>query len=140
MFVFLRIHGIVSQKSCKKVLSVMNRDLINPYRILLFADYSDFEVPIGTKFTLLKKMDAADTSYFIDGELTMATQQFAKPFDCIPKGWKTIIEMHFDTTSFDLVKSKIRVIDSWDTNTFLMCTNSRTQHDRSDENNRSLQG
>jgi len=98
----------------------MNRELSNPNCLLLVADYSDFEVPIGTKFNLLKKMDATDTSYSIDGQLTMVTQQFAKPFDCIPKGWKTIVEIRFDSASLELIKSRMKLIDSWSDNAYLI--------------------
>jgi hypothetical protein len=104
------------------IFSAMSKQPSGPQCLFLFADYSDFEIPIDSKFSLLKKIDAASPSYSIDGQLVMVTQQFFKPFDCVPQGWKTILEIKFDTQSLELIKSKLGVSDSWGSNAFLLYT------------------
>jgi len=104
------------------IFSAMAKQPSGPQCLFFFADYSDFEVPIGSKFSLLKKIDGVGHSYSIDGQLVMVTQQFFKPFDYVPQGWKTILEIKFDTRSLELIKSKLGVSDSWGRNAFLLYT------------------
>lgn len=57
----------------------------------------------------------------------MVTQQFFKLFDCIPQGWKTIIEIRFDTPSLEFIKSKMRIKDTWDSDIFVMYAETEDQ-------------
>ena len=59
-----------------------------------WASYAFADLPIGTTFDALVNR-ATQTSLATRAELVAVTQQFAKPFDGIPHGWKTIAAFAF---------------------------------------------
>src|SRR5688572_32402570 len=84
----LKILGKAEKNVCELFSEVMsdNRNLEN--EIILFCDYSGFDIPVGYVF---KKIIDANSNEF-SGELILksVSQQFARPFDMVPMGWKTI--------------------------------------------------
>jgi hypothetical protein len=85
----------------------------NSKTCILFVDYSDYDIPIGAKFSLFSTDEQGREIYKIDGELLQVTQSFLKPFDLIPKGHKTICEIKLDAPSLNLLRSKLPIVDSW---------------------------
>ena len=71
----------------KGVLDVKENDVV------LFCDYSEFDIPVGYCFTRVVKSD--NTILNCKVLLKKVSQQFLKPFDEIPHGWKTICKFEF---------------------------------------------
>ena len=86
---------------------------INSRSCILFVDFSDFNIPIGAKFTLFAEDEHGRMLHNIDGELVQVTQSFLKHFDQIPKGHKTICEIKLDEQSLSLLLSKLPIVESW---------------------------
>jgi len=85
-----------------KVLGRLSSRLYNLYKevmniregdVLLFCDYSEFDIPVGYSFTQVLKRD--NTAISCKVLLRGVSQQFLKPFDEIPHGWKTVCRFEF---------------------------------------------
>lgn len=79
--------------------------------LLLFCGYSDYEIPVGYVFNKITKEDEIMCTASIT--LKAVTQQYFKPFDCIPNGWKTISEFEFDVSTYEMMKKQMPIIDDW---------------------------
>ncbi|WP_429047370.1 hypothetical protein [Chitinophaga sp. W3I9] len=62
-------------------------------QIIFFCDYSEFDIPVGYCFTEVVRSD--NTILNCKVLLVNISQQFFKPFDEIPHGWKTISKFEF---------------------------------------------
>lgn len=110
---FIRIQGIASVSTEALLVAKLGRWPIHTDNCILFAGYSDFDIPLGTTFLFLVEKGATDMVYPIRGELIQITQSFLKYFDEIPRGHKTICEIKLDAPSLNLLRSKLPVIDAW---------------------------
>jgi hypothetical protein len=113
MNTFVRIFGIASKKVEKLLYDEMGNWPKTPNSCILFVDFSDFDIPIGTKFTLFAEDEYGNVLHNINGSLVQVTQSFLKPFDEIPKGHKTVCEIELDAQSVSLLRSKLPTINSW---------------------------
>ncbi|WP_293304156.1 hypothetical protein [Pedobacter sp. UBA5917] len=84
------------------VKEVLNLDNFDESEIIVFCAFSEYEIPIGTVFNFVENMNGY---VLIEGKITLigVTQQFFKPFDAIPKGWKTICKFKFDMETSSLL-------------------------------------
>lgn len=73
-------------------LSSLKNYLDDKY-ILLFADYSNFDIPLFQEFHSISFNDKRIIIF--NTTLIFVTQQYNKPFDFIPSGWKTIIVLSY---------------------------------------------
>ncbi|SEM30932.1 hypothetical protein SAMN04488505_10416 [Chitinophaga rupis] len=75
---------------------------IGEREVLLFCDFSEFDIPIGAVFTIVKDMEGDE---HLIGEVTLksVTQGFFLPFDMVPAGHKTLC-------AFDLGKEQPKII------------------------------
>jgi hypothetical protein len=111
---YVRLLGIVSEISANKLkfrLEAYNCDLASfekrdnelPYSILIFLDYSFFDIQIGANFLyLIEKSTTVDVTR-INGQLKFVTQNFGAPYDSIPLGHKTACVVCFDRASYELL-------------------------------------
>jgi hypothetical protein len=77
----------------------------------LFANYSEIDIAKGTHFQ--KVFDLHTTTVEdVKCELDEVTQQFGKPFDYIPAGWKTICKINFFNEVPSLIES-LPTIEDW---------------------------
>jgi len=69
-------------------------DVLNKLEVIVYCLYSEYDIPLGTIFHRIENMG---NQIVYEGEikLTKLTQQYLKPFDGIPKGWKTICKFKF---------------------------------------------
>jgi len=113
--VFVRIQGLVSQSSMKKIYEKLRIKEPSGNELLIFLDYSYFDVPIGFNFSYL--LEASNTKVVFPlnkGEIKYVTQQWGLPFaDGIPSGHTTICSIEFDPQSVNLLRSKIPIVDTW---------------------------
>lgn len=113
METYVRIYGIASKKIENLLFNAMDTWQKRSNSCIIFVDFSDFDIPIGTIFTIFAENEDGTGSHDINGELVQVTQQFLKPYDEIPRGHKTVCEIKLDERSVNLLRSKLSIIDSW---------------------------
>jgi len=84
---------------------------IGEREVLLFCDFSEFDIPIGTVFTIVKDMEGDE---HLIGEVTLksVSQGFLLPFDMIPKGHNTLCAFDFGKEQPGIVQ-RLSVIGDW---------------------------
>jgi hypothetical protein len=83
----------------------------------LFCSFSEFDIPIGQVFNEIEDMVNREK---INGGIVLknVTQQFWKPFDAIPAGWKTICHFEFPLGEVPLIVKNLPEVGGWyDSNT-----------------------
>lgn len=78
----------------------------------LFLSFAYADLPIGWSFTHVWSADDPNTFEKTDGAIGRCTQQFGRPFDEVPHGWKTIVLFHFEPNVPAMVKA-LPELDSW---------------------------
>ena len=102
------ILGKVSVEVLKNVASGFGNKSPRDY---FFVSYSEIDIPLEAKFTRVFCKNIENV-FTINSVLTGATQQYGKPFDLIPHGWKTICKFSFSGELPRLI-SDLPVIDDW---------------------------
>lgn len=113
METYVRIYGIASKKVENLLFNAMDTWRTTPNSCIIFVDFSDFDIPIGTYFTMFAENEEGTNIHYINGELVQVTQSFLKPYGEIPRGHKTICEIKCDEESANLLKSRLPIVDSW---------------------------
>lgn len=108
-FYYLIINGVVSSKA-HEVLNLQEQKLENTE--WFFVSYSEKEVAKSEVFTLAFEEECPDNFYKIKASPLVITQEFAKEFDCIPEGWKTIVLFQFWETDLKILE-KLNTLDAW---------------------------
>ncbi|HEV3413398.1 MAG TPA: hypothetical protein VG101_13030 [Puia sp.] len=129
MDIFVRVYGIASKSVERLIVNAMKNWPMNSKNLILFVDYSDFDISIGTEFTIFAEDIHGNKLHAINGKLIQVTQSWCKPFDQIPKGHKTVCEIEFDEQSANLIRSKLPTVESWSTpeRRFLLGTKNEIQ-------------
>ena len=104
----LGLAGIVSENSMKLIDIPIE---LKENSVIVFLFYSPYGIKLGSIFNYLK---IKDTNYKINASLDYVTQQFNKPFDEIPHGWKTICVFNVNE-GLDVFK-KLPIINEWSEN------------------------
>jgi hypothetical protein len=108
----IKILGIASQSIIKdfaKVLNITNKQ----NEIVVFCDYSEYEIPLDTTFNIIK--DPIHDLSIEDQNFTLknVTQQYHKPFTSIPKGHKTICRFEFNSGRVPPIVLNLPIIRDW---------------------------
>ena len=107
----LKVVGILSKKLFLSFGKVLDANKLENNEIILFCDYSSFDIPVGYIFNTI--MDSSGSKCFSGNILLRnVSQAFALEFDSIPKGHKTICKFQFAEGIPEVVK-KMSVIDDW---------------------------
>lgn len=77
-----------------------------------FVWFSPRDYPVGSEFDLLFARGNPTHAVQATAKIMAVTQQYAKPFDCVPRGWKTICLIHFSAEAKPLI-DQLATIDSW---------------------------
>ena len=107
---YVMIKGIVTNMVLNSIKSAfLNTN--NRNSVIFFANYSELDIPIGTHF---QKVFDPVTNHMenVKCELEEVTQEFGRPFDHIPSGWKTICKFKF-TNEIPLLIQSLPKIDDW---------------------------
>jgi hypothetical protein len=80
--------------------------------LTVFTDYSLAEFPIGQQFTKAFLLEDIDSWAEVHCEIVAVTQQWNRPFDAVPEGWKTICVLKFHDAIPALV-SHLPLHDTW---------------------------
>jgi len=107
----LKVVGLVHHKLFQKLEDVLG-NYNKKNAIPVFCDFAMFDIPSGYVFNLIvdKKGKIVYTGTFF---LNKITQQFAKPFDSIPHGWKTICLFQFTEEDVPEVIYQLPYTEDW---------------------------
>jgi hypothetical protein len=100
----LIIKGILSDDAFALSKDGLPKNL-PPNTLIVFTDYSLAEFAIGEQFAKVFLLDDIDVCADIHCEIVGVTQQWSKPFDVVPEGWKTICALRFTNELPEMVKS-----------------------------------
>jgi len=92
---------------------------------ILFFSFAYADIPIGRRYKVLFPQDHPELAVTTDCEILAVTQQFAKPFDCIPHGWRTVCLVRFLTGIPEMIQAQ-RTVDSWKYCTWLFLCDEET--------------
>jgi hypothetical protein len=86
---------------------------ISQQEVLLFCDYSEYNIPIGQEFNILKDRFEKDV---FRGRVILkgVTQQFKILFDEIPYGWQTLSKFEIVEGDFSGFKRIIGKTKNWE--------------------------
>lgn len=108
----LRIMGRPSKGIIDKFKKALDSDVKQGSGIILFCDYSNYDVPIGQIFNVVKDL-GGNVLYSGAISLKKVTQEFLISYDFIPKGHKTICLFEVMDNSIKEILSIIPPIDDW---------------------------
>ena len=103
-----------------KVLGRLSIEMLNLYKdvldvkesdVILFCDYSEFDIPVGYGFSQI--ITKGNTILSCKVLLKGVSQQFLKPFDEIPYGWKTISKFEFVNGIIPDEIQMLPLLDDW---------------------------
>jgi hypothetical protein len=106
----IRVFGIVIDVIEKQIVEALKLTK-QKNSLLFFCDYSDHDFEIGHEFSSISENDQIIYSGLI--KLKTVTQQYFKPFEIIPSGWKTICEFEFEESIPSIIRAKIPILESW---------------------------
>ena len=79
---------------------------------ILFVGFAYADLPVGKEFDFVFPKGEPQKGESCRSKIIAATQQFSKPMEEVPHGWKTICLVHFPAGIPPLVKD-LPVVDSW---------------------------
>ncbi|MCK6472320.1 MAG: hypothetical protein L6R28_11290 [Planctomycetes bacterium] len=79
---------------------------------ILFAGFAYMDLPLTRPFDIVFPKGSPQAGIRCPCKIIAATQQFGKPLDLIPDGWKTICIVHFMEGIPELIK-QLPVVDDW---------------------------
>ncbi|WP_158903600.1 hypothetical protein [Burkholderia sp. L27(2015)] len=114
---------IVEGRASRSALAILNAGLPKSRPIdseILFISFAYADIPIGRKFTTLFPEKQPHLVTRTNCQVMAVTQQFAKPFDEIPHGWKTVCLVQFVGGVPDVVRS-LPEVNGWYENRDTVC-------------------
>jgi hypothetical protein len=90
----LPVEGIAAPSALRKVQTGLPDELADNERAV-FASFAYADIPLGKTYECLFWQDAPEQVERATTIVVAATQQFGKPFDGLPHGWKTIAVLRF---------------------------------------------
>lgn len=109
--VSVKVVGIVSANLIIKFKSALSiPDGVKSNEIILFCDYSEFDIPIGYLF---RKINVSNSYLDCNIFLKQVTQEFGVPYDSIPKGHKTICKFDLINHVIPDFQNILPVINDW---------------------------
>jgi hypothetical protein len=115
---------MISENIRLKVVGIMSNNLLFTFgkllsfdgksidEVVLFCDYSSFDVPIGYSF---KTIQDSNASILYSGSMILVsvTQAYAIAYDSIPKGDKTICMFKFPNTNVPNIIYTLPIVTGW---------------------------
>jgi len=111
-------------KLSKKLFDKFNDSLITKglefNELILFCDYSDFDIPIGHCFQSVREPDK-QSPFYCNIILKKISEEFGISLELIPKGYKTICKFKFiDKNIPEIIKNIPEIIDWYESGTKLI--------------------
>lgn len=117
---YLRILGKFPLELLEKYKEVLNCYSMKSSEVILFCDYSEYDIPIGHIFN---NIEDVQNKRLFSGAIMLKTvsQEFALQFDLIPKGYKTICKFEFLESNIPEAINNLPVLYGWhESNTTLI--------------------
>ena len=108
----MKILGVCTKELIPKFNGVLDDEDMKGNRIVLFCAHSDFDILMEHTFTCIET-DKGEIAYNGQMVLKKVTQQWAKPFDSIPRGYKTICTFEFKENDVPEVIKRLPTITDW---------------------------
>lgn len=108
----LKILGRVSKDLVLKYKNVLNYSDRNLNEVILFCDYSNFNIPVGHIFDEIGDKNGV-VLFFGKIVLRKVSQEFALSYGLIPKGHKSICEFEFIESNLPEAINDLSVITDW---------------------------
>lgn len=115
----LLAYGIVARATLAAVQLGLGRAPSANGRVLFLGFASD-EFALGTRFDFVFPEHSPGDGVATEAVLMAVTQQWGKPFDAIPSGWKTISLIEFPQGVPELIDA-LPVVSSWDESNKRVC-------------------
>lgn len=108
----IKIIGRLDDEMLLRSLEAFKPSSLGSNEILLFSDYSEFDIPIGYSFDEIVSESGVRT---VSGKIKLigVTQQMQVAFDEVPKGWKTICRFVFLDGIPDII-SDLPLLKNWE--------------------------
>jgi hypothetical protein len=116
---YLSIKGKVSQSSFDLIKSGLPTDKPDNAEIL-FVGYAFADVPVGKRFSVIFPKNNPRGGIYYESKIAAVTQQFGKPTELIPRGWKTICLVEFPQEIPEIIKN-LPIVDTWFENDDYVC-------------------
>jgi len=107
----LLLEGSVSSRALALVHAGLPEEWSESARCL-FATYAYADLPLGKRFEFAFPNGDPEAAEPTSATVLAVTQQFAKPFDSIPHGWKTICLIDFPNGIPGVIE-RLPAIESW---------------------------
>ncbi len=115
----LLIEGRVSARTLAAVREGLPRVWPSTARCL-FVSYAYADLPLGKRFDVVFPHGHPERAEATVTTMVAVTQQFAKPFDAVPHGWKTICLMDFPEGE-PAVMAGLPTVDAWGESKTCIC-------------------
>ena len=108
----LHVCGLAHQKILKQLKDILDYDANDEAAIIVFCTFSGFDIPIGYTFS---KILNNNNEIVFSGNFVLegVSQQFFKPFDEVPHGWKTICKFRFINSTVPKIIRRLPSINGW---------------------------
>ncbi|NIG55727.1 hypothetical protein [Chitinophaga sp. Cy-1792] len=108
--IHVRISGKLSPKVLPLFAEVLGSMKLARNEIIFFCSYSAYDIPAGHCFSEILNNDKTTKCRIILKEIS---QQFFKPFDEIPHGWKTVCKFEFPDGIIPSAVMELPALDGW---------------------------
>ncbi len=107
----LRLEGLLSVTSLAAVRAGLPIAWPDTARVL-FATFADEDVPVGARFDRVLREGHGDAAEATPATLIAVTQQWARPFEVVPRGWKSICLVDFPAGVPAMI-AHLPTVDAW---------------------------
>ncbi|PSL18255.1 hypothetical protein [Chitinophaga ginsengisoli] len=110
----LKVIGRLQKDLNKRFIHGLDLVDLKDNQLILFCDYSEFDISVDYVFTEIideQKGEVIPGCHII---LKNVSQQFFKPFDSIPHGWKTVCKFEFVNNNIPSVIYELPEVKGWD--------------------------
>jgi hypothetical protein len=116
---YLWFEGKVDPKSLALVRAGLP-ERIPSQAVILFVGFSYADIPLGKCFEIIFPKGRAEAGIRNRSCISAVTQQWGKPFDVIPNGWKTICVVEFPDGVPQMIED-LPTVEAWYCNRDWVC-------------------
>ena len=116
---YLWFEGHVAQAVLQRIVSGLPQHR-TCHTAILFVGFAFADLEIGRCFEVIFQKERPENAILCQSRIVSVTQQFAKPFDRVPHGWKTICEVEFPDGVPSLIQN-LPEVDWWYMNDECVC-------------------
>jgi predicted transcriptional regulator YdeE len=108
---YLWLEGILSPDSFNFAKKGLPHDIPHNGRTC-FVGYCYADIPLPRTYDLIFNFDHPEQVWRTQSRIVAATQQWAKPFEELPHGWKTVCVIEFPDDALEII-DRLPLVDGW---------------------------